>query len=173
MSHVYVSEERETLLLQQFLLSQGGEGGGRFTAAPNPLHPPPHPPSNPLPCVAPADSGSGDPARHRGSAQDGRHGDAAVLRGRGRLRQHLRTHHQRRGAAVGRDAHLRRYVNQSARFSLTPLTSLSGLSRSSFTLTTTSHTSSVQSNTPLSPPAFSYTLKQEAKTVVSPVSLTA
>lgn len=80
------------------------------------LTPCPHP----LPCVAPADSGSGDPARHRGSAQDGRHGDAAVLRRRGRLRQHLRTHHQRRGAAVGRDAHLRRYVTQSARFSLTP-----------------------------------------------------
>lgn len=68
------------------------------------------PPSSRLCC--PTDPGSGDPARHRGPAQDGRHGDAAVLRGRGRLRQHLRPNHQRRGAAVGRDAHIRRYVTE-------------------------------------------------------------
>lgn len=44
--------------------------------------------------------------RHHLPPQHGRHGDAAVLRGRGRLRQHVRAHHQGRGAAVGRDAHL-------------------------------------------------------------------
>ncbi len=48
-------------------------------------------------------------ARHHHSAQHGRHRAAGVLRGRGRVCQHLRPHHQRRGASVGRDAHVRRY----------------------------------------------------------------
>lgn len=101
-----------------------------------------------------------------------------MLRGRGRLRQHLRTHHQRRGAAVGRDAHLRRYVNRSARFSpdTWPLISVSGVSRSSFS-------PSLLSTTPppfkaallflLPPPAFSYTFRREAPAVASPVSFPA
>ena len=49
----------------------------------------------------------GDAPCHRGAPEDRRDGDAAVLRGRGRLREHLRSNHQGRGATVGRDAYLR------------------------------------------------------------------
>ncbi|CAM4636018.1 unnamed protein product [Lepidochelys kempii] len=64
----------------------------------------------PLPpdlCPVPADPDPHHTPRHHLPAQHGGHGDAALLRGRGRLRQHLRAHHQGRGAAVGGDAHLR------------------------------------------------------------------
>ncbi|XP_043359620.1 misshapen-like kinase 1 isoform X9 [Dermochelys coriacea] len=58
-------------------------------------------------CPMPADPDPHHAPRHHLPAQHGGHGDAALLRGRGRLRQHLRAHHQGRGAAVGGDAHLR------------------------------------------------------------------
>lgn len=56
-------------------------------------------------CV-PADSDQHPVSRHHHPAQHRRHRAAGVLRGRGRLRQHLRTYHQGRGAAVGGDANL-------------------------------------------------------------------
>lgn len=57
-----------------------------------------------------SDPEPGDAPCHRGAAEDRWDGDAAVLRGRGRLRQHVRPNHQGRGAAVGRDAYLCWYV---------------------------------------------------------------
>lgn len=62
-----------------------------------------------------SDSDEHSVARHHHPAEHGWHRAAGVLWGRGRVRQHLRPHHQRRGAAVGRDAHIRWYVSHSSR----------------------------------------------------------
>lgn len=52
-------------------------------------------------------------ARHHHPAKHRRHRAAGVLRGRGRVRQHLRPHHQGRSATVGGDAYLCGYVSLS------------------------------------------------------------
>lgn len=62
-------------------------------------------------CVSATDPEPGDAPFHRGAPKDRWDGDAAVLRGRRRLRQHLRANHQGRGATVGRDAHLCWYAS--------------------------------------------------------------
>lgn len=48
--------------------------------------------------------------RHHHPPQHGRYRAVGLLWGRRRLREHVRTYHQRRGATVGGDAHLGRYV---------------------------------------------------------------
>lgn len=56
--------------------------------------------------MSPTDPEPSDATRNCVPAQLRRHGDVVVLRRRGCLRQHLRAHHQGRGPAVGRDAHI-------------------------------------------------------------------
>lgn len=63
-------------------------------------------------CVS-SDSDQHSVSRHHHSAQHGRYRAAGVLWRWGRVCQHVWTHHQRRGAPVGRDAHICRYVRDA------------------------------------------------------------